>query len=224
MSVAYGDGAFVAVSWPVSDPMATVVTDTKFAMSSIDGGITWKVGQQSSASESSNLNHGWTSVAYGKGIFVAVSQTGSIRTMRSTDGGTTWRGNPSSNDGKYWNSVAYGNGVFVAVGALHSGTMRSTDGGITWSSGTPSSRDEMFWFSVAHGNKVFVAIASKASRGGATTGGVTMSSTDDGVTWTGRPSSDDTKNGWNSVAYGKGVFVAVGSDGINRTMTHPDIF
>ena len=42
----------------------------------------------------------------------------------------------------------------------------------------------------------------------------------DGITWTSRTSAD---NEWNSVAYGNGLWVAVGESGDgNRVMTSPD--
>jgi hypothetical protein len=72
------------------------------------------------------------------GLFVAVSNTGTIsdRVMTSPDG-ITWTSRTSAADNA-WTSVTYGNGVFVAVSS-NSGTgnrvMTSPDG-ITWTSRT----------------------------------------------------------------------------------------
>ena len=41
-----------------------------------------------------------------------------------------------------------------------------------------------------------------------------------GITWTARTAAE--ANGWNSVTYGNGLFVAVASNGTNRVMTSPD--
>ena len=42
----------------------------------------------------------------------------------------------------------------------------------------------------------------------------------DGITWTAQTAAE--ANGWNSVTYGTGVFVAVASSGTHRVMTSPD--
>lgn len=60
-------------------------------------------------------NNLWTSVTYGNGVYVAVSQTGSNRVMRSTDG-VNWTAHLATANIP-WTSVTYGNGKFVAVAA-----------------------------------------------------------------------------------------------------------
>ena len=42
----------------------------------------------------------------------------------------------------------------------------------------------------------------------------------DGITWTARSAAE--ANGWYSVTYGNGLFVAVSQDGTNRIMTSTD--
>ena len=79
-------------------------------MTSSDNGATW----YSDSAKSSDTN-GWSSVAYGDGVFVAVALSGINRTMTSSDNGRTWTRRPSAIEGNAWISVAYGNGVFVAV-------------------------------------------------------------------------------------------------------------
>jgi hypothetical protein len=56
-------------------------------------------------------------VAYGNGVWVAVSSDGTNRAMRSTDNGSTWTavgvaGGVAANQ---WFSVGFGDGRFVAV-------------------------------------------------------------------------------------------------------------
>ena len=54
----------------------------------------------------------WRSVAYGNGVFVAVSASYNT-SATSTDNGATWtqRSMPTGD----WRGVAYGNGAFVAI-------------------------------------------------------------------------------------------------------------
>ena len=104
-------------------------------------GITW-------TSRTSAADNNWRSVAYGNGLWVAVSEsgTGTNRVMTSADG-ITWTIRTAASDNN-WNSVAYGNGLFVAVS--YTGTsnrvMTSPDG-ITWTSRTSAADNE--WVSVA---------------------------------------------------------------------------
>ena len=96
-SVAYGNGAFVAVA---TGPSTTAAYST-------NGGQTWTASTLPSSQT-------WQSVAYGNGAFVAVATGPSTAAAYSTNGGQTWTAStlPSSQD---WYSVAYGNGTFVAV-------------------------------------------------------------------------------------------------------------
>ncbi len=57
--------------------------------------------------------NGWISVAYGGGLFVAVSEMNAVRAMTSKYG-TAWTAR-SAPAGSAWTSVAYGDGLFVAV-------------------------------------------------------------------------------------------------------------
>ena len=94
-SVAYGNGAFVAVA-----------QGSTAAAYSTNGGVTWTASTLPSSET-------WYSVAYGNGAFVAVAAS-STAAAYSTNGGVTWTAStlPSS---PFWTSVAYGNGAFVAV-------------------------------------------------------------------------------------------------------------
>jgi LPXTG-motif cell wall-anchored protein len=176
-------------------------------MTSPDG-ITWTL--------QSGDGRNYTSVTYGKDIFIAVGPDG---VMTSPDG-VTWqfRGKPAAN----LLGVTYANDLYVAVGTgpntVH--IITSTDPLCTpvapdtsyWTTRLPGSIDG--FNRVTYGNGVFVAVGSR---------GVYHSS--DGTTWN---PSGVPKQQWRSVTYGNNTFVAVSSnqsdnqvvrssDGINWT-------
>ena len=180
-----------------------------------------------------NTNDEWSSVTYGNGLFVAVSNLNSVpntgRVMTSPDG-ITWTPRPNTpSQANTWSSVTYGNGLFVAVSSLSSvpntnRVMTSPDG-ITWSliPNTPSPANN--WISVTFVNGLFVAVSRRNS----------MPNTDrvmtspDGITWTLRTNTPSSANTWRSVTYGNGLFVAVSSldswpntPNTDRVMTSPD--
>jgi hypothetical protein len=152
----------------------------------------------------------WTSVAYGNGVWIAISTNGTNRVMRSTNDGVTWSAIAAA-EANDWRSVAYGNGVWIAVSS--NGTnrvMRSTDDGLTWSA--IAATEANFWRSVAYGNGVWIAVSENGTNR-------VMRSTDDGLTWSAILVSS---NEWYSVAYGNGVWIAVGRTGSNRIMRSTD--
>jgi len=168
-------------------------------------GVDWTI-------RTSAANNFWNSVAYGNGLFVAVSYSGTGNRVMTSPDGITWTIRTSAADNA-WVSVAYGNGLFVAVAndGSPNGVMTSPDG-ITWTSQTSAATNA--WFSVTYGNGLFVAVSYSG------TGNRVMTSPD-GITWTSQTSAAD--NNWYSVTYGNGLFVAVASSGTgNRVMTSPD--
>lgn len=199
MSVAYGNGVFVAVSSDGTDQV----------MTSFDG-VTW-------TARSAAMVRPWTSVTFGNGLFVAVSIEGTNgqgvngfgtdQVMTSPDG-VTWTARLAA-DWNSWASVTFGNGMFVAVGGSADAVtpvMTSPDG-VNW---TARSAPMNPWSSVTYGNGVFVAIA---------TGGTDQVMTSYyGDVWT--PQSASGAYGWFSVTFGNGTFVAVSFDG--NVMTSPD--
>jgi hypothetical protein len=105
-------------------------------MTSPDG-VTWT----SRAAAEANT---WFSVAYGDGVWVAVSVSGTNQVMRSTDDGVTWTSRAAA-EANAWYSVAYGDGVWVAVS--DSGTnqvMRSVDASIGTGTGADSGTPGIF--------------------------------------------------------------------------------
>ena len=162
---------------------------------SIDGGITWLA--------FSIPNGSWQDVAFGNGVFVAVSSF-SNKIVRSLNKGQTWLSatEPENNP---WFGVAYSNGVFVAV--ANTGTnkiMRSIDNGATWTAHNLSFGSP--WGCVA-GRGVFVVVGQGTN--------ITRS-VDGGLTWISVSGAE--ANNWYRAAYGAGYFVAISNDGTNRVM------
>ena len=149
----------------------------------------------------------WNSVAYGNGVFVAVSSGGTHRAMTSPDG-VTWTAQTAPLGS--WEALTFGNGLFVAVATNLSNPVRlmTSPDGVTW---TERSVDQSAWAGVTYGNGLFVAVASS--------GPSRVMTSPDGVTWTIRSVAQDTLT---EVVYGNGLFVAVGGGGTNRVATSPD--
>jgi Secretion system C-terminal sorting domain/Fibronectin type III domain len=153
-------------------------------------------------------NNNWNSVAYGNGLFVAVSSDGTKKVMTSTDG-TTWT-SQSASAPNWWQSVTYGNGMFVAVANTDSNRVMTSTDGINWTGHMAAA--DVSWGTVTYGNGMFVALSSNGDN--------RIMTSPDGMNWTIRPGA--TLNNWRSVTYGNGIFVAVSLDGTNRVMTSPD--
>ncbi|MCM0083802.1 exo-alpha-sialidase [Geomonas sp. Red32] len=113
---------------------------------------------------------------------------------------------------EYFNTVSYGNGIFIASGATSYGEscviMTSTDG-IHW---TSRLNQPLLWiFKIVYGDGTFVAVGSNES------GGIVMTSVDNGTTWVTRQSG--LSNSFSDIAYGHNTFVAVGGGGAILTST-----
>ena len=128
------------------------VAEGGYLKSSTDGGVTWTARNANLGAV--NIN----SVAYGNGIFVAVSNTNGITT--STDG-ITWTQRTSNVSGNLY-SVRYLNGNFIAVGTGANGgaggITTSTDG-ITWTKRTtPGTGNSTDLRDVTYGNGYYYAV------------------------------------------------------------------
>ena len=156
---------------------------------SVDGGQTWTAG-------GTIPNLAQFHIAYGNGRWVTTHGSGNV-TAYSTNGGQTWTAGGTLPASTTWSSVTYGGGKFVAVASGGTQAAYSTDGGLTWTTATlPSSSD---WSGVAFGNNRFVAVSS--------TDGTAAAYSLDGITWV---ASTIISAAYNSVAYGQGMFIAVG--------------
>lgn len=153
------------------------------------------------------VSDGLNGVGYGNGLFVAVAASGSHRVATSPDA-INWTAQIAVAQAP-WAKVVYGNGIWVAVatGTGVNQVMTSPDG-INWTLQTAAAN--IGWVRVRFVNGLFIAI----STGGVATQRVMTSP--DGINWTLRT---NPAGFWNDVAYGNGVFVAVGSAGV---MTSPD--
>jgi hypothetical protein len=202
--------------------------DTRYGYKTVlDGGFNNKLADLTSDSDLGDFTHqtfftttgknwsaiaateanSWQSVAYGNGVWIAVSETGTNRIMRSTNDGLTWSAIAAPGS-SFWASVAYGNGVWVAVSTFGATQiMRSTDNGLTWSAITIAESNQ--WQSIAYGNNTWIAV-------GIINPNQIMRSTNDGLTWSAITATE--ANFWQSVAYGNGVWIAVSSNGTNRIM------
>ena len=131
LDVAYKSDKWIAIS-------SGSATDTSI---STNNGSTWTAG--------TTLSGEHTSIAYGNGIFVAISPGNSFST---TTDGTTWstRTVPVTSN---WSDIKYANGRFVAVGTSDANTAYSFDG-ITW---YESEIEQGTFTNVSYGAGVFIA-------------------------------------------------------------------
>jgi hypothetical protein len=159
VSVAYGDGRWVVLGSGGASAYST------------NGGISWVSGGTVGAGT-------YTSIAYGQGVFVAIT-TGATTTRISTDGGQTWAAGGALPASSTWVSIAYGANKFVAVssnGAVD--PAYSVDRGTTWSNaGETGYLGTGTITSVHYGQGVFVVTTSSSNN---------MSSSEDGLNWTTR--------------------------------------
>ncbi|MDR2741370.1 MAG: hypothetical protein LBB98_04360 [Treponema sp.] len=210
VSIAYGDGVFVAVT-----------RNSDKAAWSDDGGETWTAATLPSSAPR-------ISVTYGNGIFVAVAggqvfyETAN-KAAWSDDGGKTWTAAilPYTTG---WSDVAYGDygdGVFVATACNPSIDLRVTtqaarsEDGKTWKAVTLPSA---FWIAVTYGDGVFVAVGRDTMYNSQPLNQARAAWSDDGgKTWT-VVAMTDSFVFWGDVAYGDGVFLAVGTNRAARSV------
>lgn len=139
----------------------------------------------------SALSTGLTSVAYGNGLFVAVSYA---QTVQTSPDAITWTSQAAAGANN-WRSVTYGNGLFVAVSGDGTHRVMTSPDGINWTARTAASAQQ--WNSVVYGGDRFVAIALN--------GGMYSL---DGINWTNTSSGLNNGHEWYALTYGNGLFVA----------------
>ena len=134
----------------------------------------------------------WSTICFGDGKFVVVSDSGS-KAAYSSDG-INWT-ETTMIEGKFWIKSCYGNGKFVVISEEETFAAYSEDG-INWNKADlPSGAT---WISVCYGAGKFVAISA--------TNGIAAYSTD-GISWHQTTLPSDMP--WFSVCFGNGRFVAV---------------
>ena len=125
--------------------------------------------QQEEESEPTRTYYDLHGVVYGNNTFVAVGQSGTVRT--SSDNGSSWD-NGTSGNSYYFYEVAYGDSTFIAVGQ-YGRIYTSSDNGTTWSRSTWNGSSASLT-GVASGNNVSIAVSSSA----------VIKSTDNASNWT----------------------------------------
>jgi len=166
--------------------------------------------------QTSAADNDWDDIAFGNGVFVAISATGTDRVMTSTDG-VTWTNISTPLDGVALKGIAYGNGRFVVV-AFGTSFMTSDDNGATWTTRTIGTSNQ--WVSVAYSVTLdrFVTVNASGPDPKA------AHSDDGGETWT-VADTGLNNNLWNDITWGEvggGTFVAVSNDGANKIATSTD--
>jgi hypothetical protein len=209
LAVAYGAGQYVAVG------------NGGTILSSPDA-ISW-------TARKSDTTVSLQSIVYGGDQFVAV-------------GGDEFDPNPkatvvTSKDGLSWNlvdtgvtnilrGVTYGAGLFVAVGGSSPeySVILSSEDGIKWETrlkfdpGIVSPSDAPVYSTVAYGNGLFVAVAPYV-------GTITLATSSDGIMWTRHGGQGPVSEYPPSLAFGNGVFVALGGHNMGRPLaTYGDIW
>jgi hypothetical protein len=151
-AVAYGNGTWVAVGYRTA------------AAKSVDG-INWTPSVLPEGSQ-------WIDVVYGKGKFVAVSESDSsiTNTAYSEDDGNTWQLSSFAGACK---SITYGNNRFVVISGGFAGANESfiSFNGINWVQGK---LPEANWQSVSYGEGIFVAVAENVNF---------IATSQDGINW-----------------------------------------
>lgn len=180
-SIAYGNGAFVAVGG-----YSSIVAHS-------DDGRRW-------SKVSMPADTYWSTVSFGNGKFVVLSSNSNIAAY--SEDGLRWTQTTMPVSGS-WYSSAYGNGKFVAIINGSDIAAYSTDG-IQWTqTSMPSSGN---WCSIAYGADKFVAVATGAS-GFTLSSSKLAAYSSDGISW--KKVSLPVHGYWESVSYGNGTFITV---------------
>lgn len=219
----FGNGLFVGVGFANVSGVPT-----GFAASSTDG-INW-------TARTPAANNSWQDVAYGNGLFVAVSRTGTGNRIMTSPDGINWTTRDSGIDPTF-TGVAYGAGIWVAVADSSSGgtTFTSFDG-FTWyeqpttfvantityangkfTVGNQYSFDGINWISntgpflsqiydIAYGNGYFVAVTNFGTN--------RIAYSLDAINWVSIPAASDAT--FESVIFGKNRFIVGATSGTNR--------
>lgn len=187
--MAFGQGAFV------------IVNANSTILSSVDG-IRW---HRRGAGPRAVLND----VTRGKEAFVAVGgyfyPYGSSAVILSSADGVTWAERvPGA--GAFLNSAAFGNGTFVVTGSED--TLFTSTNGVDWMLRAGPGRADLS--TVRYAASLFVMTSYSYDTNGSRHGSIWTSP--EGIDWAERYAwTDDWFTG---IAYGNGVFVAVGSAGV----------
>jgi hypothetical protein len=198
VSIAYGNGVYIAVGGTTNTASAVSATDPTGTGAWIDrsGAIT--------ATSTGFYN----AITFGNGYFVAINGGGGNKTSTAQANPGVWAAGGNLPASTTWTSVAFGNNRFVAL-AITGYVAVSVDNATTWTAapssvGTTTSilSSSFTWSKISYGQGLFFAIAQ----------GTTVCATSpDGINWTlqAMPSSSN----WQGLAFGnpsnKPVWAAV---------------
>jgi hypothetical protein len=197
-SVAYGSGHYVALS--SADTASNEMISTNGLQWTAQPGLPGTPQQAGRPTQ----NGQWTGVAYGHGLFVAVSAVGTVDTSPN---GVTWTQ-------RFWRpqnsftSITYADGRFIAVDGAQGDVLLSLNG-VNWSliykpltGAVPVPTGGLHFGAVAYGSGNFVAFGDSPSGAGYVATSV------DGYIWTLHQYSPAQEV--DAVTYGCGSFVAGG--------------
>lgn len=153
-------------------------------------------------------NDSYTSIAYGNGLFAAISNSNSNERIMITSDGEQWN-SVIMNIDVDWSSIYYGNDTFVAVGSSNnnSNCVAVSNDTVNWKC-VSSSDNSSKWVDVCYGNDTFVAVAKTSISKNRTI----MRSIDNGNTWIGVRSP--ITEGLNKIIFGNNRFVALSDNSI----------
>ncbi len=243
MSVAYGDGMYVAAAasrlnttdyqvltstngmdWaetpvpPAFVPEAVTYGADGFVMVGDSGQLALSADGMSWAVTTAG-SVTYNDAVYGNGVYIAV---GDDSTAAISSDGLSWSTGLMSGDVATVSAVEYANGTFCAVGMVGSDSYAyySTSNAVNWGGSTISTLSEPL-FDMTYGNGYFVAVGRQ--------GNIYRSPTCQGG-WNNVPSG--TTDHLFSVDYADGHFVAAGGqgtlltspDGFNWTLRKPGVF
>ena len=148
-----------------------------------------------------------TQVAYGNGIYVAISpQSGGISIKPST---WTTAAQNTNLGSYYWQAITYDGTKFIALSS--GGYISTSTDGTTW---TPAARNTNLgaynWNALSYGDSKFVAISYYGH----------ISTSIDGTTWTTAVQNTNLgSNDWSALVYDGTKFIALGEEGYISTST-----
>lgn len=197
--IAYGNGRFVATN-----------NNHATAYISNNGGISWTPVQVDTQYDSSIYRDysltSLTGITYGDNGFVAAGTwSSSYGAIYQSDDGITWHRrffqcDPNKVSGLALSGVAYGNGTYVVTG--YNGRIYTSTDTVNWSLASVPNSD--YYMSVTYNdvNTAFYAVSMSGS---------ILVSYNNGSTW--QSVFSDTSKCFEDIAYGNGLYYAVGDGG-----------
>lgn len=169
-------------------------------LKSTPGGVTWTAGSIPAFGAATIQ-----SIAYGNGVYVAVGASGYLATSTN---GTSWTARTSTFGTTAIDCVHFYNGLFVIGGA--SGKRAWSEDGITWTATAVfgAGTENVAGITCSNTSGIWTAV-----------GGAKAETSVDGRTWVASGTVFGTKTMY-AVAFGAGMYVAVGSAGAIYTSTN----